>query len=140
MDFVKQTKEFAESAGNTIEKGIDTAKEGFSNVISHLPFTNIFKKNDALKLEIDLPGVKKEDIELSIENERLNVTARRYMKNEVKKEDYYLQESAFGLISRTFSLPDDIDHEKIDAKYENGRLFITLEKEEAKKPRNIVIY
>lgn len=139
MDIIKQSKDMANTLGEKIEKGIDAVKEELANVASYLPFANIFKKNDVVELEIDLPGVKKEDIELSIEDDRLNVTAHRYMKKEVKKEDYHLQESAYGLISRTFVLPEDIDREKIDAKYEDGRLYITLEKQEAKKPKSITI-
>jgi HSP20 family protein len=61
------------------------------------------------------------------------------MKNEVKKEDYYLCETNFGLISRSFVLPEGIDKEKVDAKYEDGRLYITLEKEESRKAKSIAV-
>jgi HSP20 family protein len=61
------------------------------------------------------------------------------MKNEVKKEDYYLCESSFGLISRAFVLPEGIDRDTVDAKYENGRLSISLEKEEARKAKSISV-
>ena len=61
------------------------------------------------------------------------------MKNEVKKEDYYLCESNFGMISRSFVLPEGIDTSKVDAQYENGRLYVTLEKEESRKAKSISV-
>ena len=124
----------------TVEKGVEVAKETFNNVASHLPFANLAKKgNDEFSIEVDLPGIKKEDIDLNIEDNRLTISTKREMKKETKKDDYYLLESNFGLISRTFLLPDGIDKDKIDAKYEDGRLYIKLEKEEAKKPKRISV-
>jgi HSP20 family protein len=61
------------------------------------------------------------------------------MHKEIKREDYYLCESNFGLISRSFVLPEGIDTQKVDAKYEEGRLYITLEKEESRKAKSIAI-
>jgi HSP20 family protein len=74
-----------------------------------------------------------------VEDNILTVKATRKMKNEVKKEDYYLCETNFGLISRSFVLPEGIDKEKVDAKYEDGRLYITLEKEESRKAKSIAV-
>ena len=59
----------------------------------------------------------------------------RKFKNEVKEDDYYLCESDFGIISRSFVLPDNIDRDKIQAKFEDGRLYLTLEKLESKKTK-----
>lgn len=140
MDMVKKAKEIGKEAEEKVEHGLEVAKETFSNVASHLPFANLAKKgNDGFSVEIDLPGVKKEDIELNIEDNILTVKAVRKMKNEVKKEDYYLCESNFGLISRAFVLPEGIDTSKVDAKYEEGRLYITLEKEESRKAKSISV-
>ena len=140
MDVVKTAKEVANTVEEKVEKGLEVAKETFANVASHLPFANLARKgSDAFSIEIDLPGVKKEDIELQVEDNILTVKAVRKMKNEVKKEDYYLCESNFGLISRSFVLPEGIDKEKIDATYEDGRLYITLEKEESRKAKSIAV-
>ena len=140
MDVVKTAKEVANTVEEKVEKGLEVAKETFANVASHLPFANLAKKgSDGFSIEIDLPGVKKEDIELQVEDNILTVKAVRKMKNEVKKEDYYLCESNFGLISRSFVLPEGIDKEKINAKYEDGRLYISLEKEESRKAKSIAV-
>jgi HSP20 family protein len=140
MDIVKTTKDLAKNVEEKVEHGIEVAKETFANVASHLPFANLARKgSDGFVIEVDLPGVKKEDIELQIEDNILSIKAVRKMKNEVHRDDYYLCESNFGLISRSFILPDGIDTQKIDARYEDGRLYISLEKEEERKAKSISV-
>ena len=140
MDVAKKAKEVAHKVEESVEKGLEVAKETFANVASHLPLANLAKRdNDTFEIEVDLPGVDKKDIELTVEDNILTVKAVRRFKNEVKRDDYYLCESDFGLISRSFTLPDGIDKDKIDAKYENGRLYIKLEKEESKKSKSIAV-
>ena len=140
MDVVKTAKEVANTVEEKVEKGLEVAKETFANVASHLPFANLAKKgSDTFTIEVDLPGVQKEDISLEVEENILTVKAVRKMKQEVKREEYYLMESNFGLISRSFVLPEGIDREKINAKFEDGRLYITLEKEESRKAKSIAV-
>jgi HSP20 family protein len=140
MDLVKTGKDIANKVEDTIEKGIESAKDALSNVARHLPFANFAKhSNDTFDLEIDLPGVKKEDISREVEDNYLTITAVRNYKNEVKREDYYLCESSFGQIARSFVLPQNIDRDKIEAKYEDGRLYVTFEKEAAKKAKAIAV-
>lgn len=140
MDLVKTSKKLVDKVEEKVEEGLEVVKETFDNIARHLPFANLAKhSNDTFSIEVDLPGVKKEDIDIKVEDNYLTVSAIRKYKNETKKDDYYLCESNFGLISRSFALSDTIDRDKIDAKYENGRLYITLEKVETKKAKNIAI-
>ena len=121
-----------------VEQSAETKKESLGNVARHLPLANFAKHSaDSYDIEIDLAGVKKEDIELKIEDDYLTINALR--KSRVEQSEYYLCESNFGLISRSFVLPKDADREKISANYEDGRLYISLEKEEARKARSISI-
>ena len=128
-----------------IEEGVSRTakkvKDALSNVASHLPLSNLSRnrKKDTYTIEIDLPGVKKEDINLSIEEDYLIMTAERKMSKEVKKEDYYLMESAFGKYARSLYLPDDIDRDSIGASFKNGRLSIKFEKIPSKKRRDIAV-
>jgi HSP20 family protein len=140
MDLVKTSKEVVNKVEESVEKGLEVVKDSFHNVASHLPFANLAKhNNDTYNIEIDLPGVKKEDIELKVEDDYLTVNAVRRYKNEIKEDDYYLCESNFGIISRSFVLGDNINRDKIEAKYENGRLYLSLEKVESKKAKSISI-
>lgn len=140
MDIVKSAKEL----GTEIEKGVEIASkkvsEAFDNLASHLPFSNLAKKEDStFHLEVDLPGVKKEDVEIKIEDDVLIVSAVRKYQNELTKDDYYVCESSFGKIERRYILPDSIDKENIQARLDNGRLEIELEKNSKAKPRTISI-
>jgi len=87
-------------------------------------------------LEIDLPGVKKEDIEISVNDSILTVAGERKLEKKEEKENYTRIESFFGRFERSFKLPADADAENIEAKYENGvlKLFIPRKtKPEGKK-------
>ena len=140
MGVVNKAKEIGSAVEEKVEHGLEVAKEAFVNVASHLPFANLAKKgNDAFVIEVDLPGVQKEEIELKVEENLLTVKAVRNMKRETREEDYYLCESSFGVISRSFVLPEGIDKEKVDARYEDGRLYISLEKEESRKAKSISV-
>lgn len=116
-------------------------KEVFSNVASHLPLANLSRnrQKDTYTIEVDLPGVKKEDINVSIEDNYLTVSAERKFDEKIQEGDYYLMESAYGKYTRSFYLPEDIDRDSIDARYENGRLIITFEKVASKKRRDIAV-
>jgi HSP20 family protein len=140
MDILEKTKEIGNEIEETLEKGYEKGKEVLSNVASHLPFVNLAQnKNGDFHVEIDMPGVKKEDIDVRIDNNILTVSGERKMKKEVKKKDYYLMESSFGRVQRSFSLPKGIDQDKINAQYKDGRLVIDLEKKESFKPKAIEV-
>ncbi len=140
MEVIEKAKEMGHEIEESLEKGYEKGKEVLSNVASHLPFANLAKKKSGdFHIEVDLPGVKKEDISVKIDDNILTVTGVREMKKEVKRDDYYLLESAFGRFERSFSVPDGIDTDKISAAYHDGRLVIDLEKEERLKPKAIAV-
>lgn len=140
MEVKKATKDVVQKVEEKVENGLEVLKDNFNNLASHLPLANLAKKsNDSFVIEVDLPGVKKEDIDIKVEDDYLTVTAVRKFKNELKEDDYYLCESDYGVISRSFALSDNIDRDTINAKFENGRLTITLEKVASKKAKNIAV-
>jgi HSP20 family protein len=83
----------------------------------------------AYHIEVDLPGVKKEDISVKIDNNILTLKGER----KSKKEDYYKMESSFGSFTRSFTIPNNIDTENIHAENKDGVLEITLPKKEVKQ-------
>jgi len=96
MDIVKNVKDISSDLEHGIKEGVKKTKSTLATVASHLPFINLAKNNDSqYSIEIDLPGVKKKDIDLSIDGNMLTVCAERRMKEEVKKEDYYHLSSNF---------------------------------------------
>jgi len=140
-NITKNLQEVEKKVEKGIVEGVEKAKEVFANVARHIPFANIMhnRKKDTYTIEVDLPGVDKKDINVSVEGDYLIVTAERKMKKEVKEDDYYLMESRFGKFYRAFYLSDDIDRDSINAEYKDGRLTITFEKVEAKKRRDISV-
>lgn len=133
MNVIKDIKE-------GLKEGVEKTRNTLANVASHLPFINLAKnKQNRHTIEIDLPGVEKDDIDISITGNTLTVSAERKMKKEVKKEDYYYLSSYFGKISRSFILPDVIDRDKVDAEYKDGRLNIYLNESENNAQTKIAI-
>ncbi len=95
---------------------------------------------DHLYVEAELPGFKKEEIDLTLENQTLTISAeRREQQNGEKKGGYLLNERRYTRFLRSFTLPPSVDDRKVDAKLENGILTVVLNKREETKPRKISV-
>ncbi|BAF71338.1 Hsp20/alpha crystallin family protein [Sulfurovum sp. NBC37-1] len=125
---------------NSLVQNFDVAREEGA-IASFVPRVNTREGEDAYHVEIDLPGIKKEDIEITTEDNVLTISGERKMKDEVKEEDYYKVESAYGKFSRSFTLPEKVDIENIHAESKDGVLEVVIPKlkEEEKKPKKIEI-
>jgi len=125
---------------NSLMQNFDVAREEGA-IASFVPRVNTREGEDAYHVEIDLPGIKKEDIEITTEDNVLTISGERKMKDEVKEEDYYKVESAYGKFSRSFTLPEKVDVENIHAESKDGVLEVVIPKlkEEEKKPKKIEI-
>ena len=97
------------------------------------PAVNEKEDEKAYYVEVDLPGVKKEDINVEVKDNVLTISGERKFKKEEKDKGYIRTESFFGKFERRFTLPSDADAEKIDAKVEDGVLHITIPKIEEKE-------
>ena len=151
MEVLQKVKEIgakvedsAKELGSELEKGaesvVNKTSEVFGNLVSHIPFSNLAKKEDSvLRIEVDLPGVDKEDVNLQVDGNVLTVSAVRHFKNELTKDSYYLYESSYGKFERRYSLPENVDSENIEAQLKNGRLTIELQKTENHKAKKISI-
>lgn len=98
-----------------------------------LPAVNEREDEKAYYLEIDLPGVKKEDINVEVKDNVLRISGERKFKKEEEDKGYKRVESFFGKFERSFTLPADADAEKIEAKAEDGVLTIVIPKVEQKE-------
>ncbi|HEX5710001.1 MAG TPA: Hsp20/alpha crystallin family protein [Sulfuricurvum sp.] len=96
------------------------------------PSVNTRNGEFAYHIDVDLPGVKKEDISVKVENNVLTIKGERKTKKEVKKEDYYKVESNFGSFTRSFTLPQNVDAENIHAESKDGVLEVVLPKKDVK--------
>jgi len=105
-----------------------------------LPPVDIFQNSkDEVVLKAELPGLRREDIDLRVENNTLTIKGERRQEQEVANERYHRIERAYGAFSRSFSLPAAIDTEQVRADYRDGVLTVTMPLREESKPRQIQV-
>jgi HSP20 family protein len=104
-----------------------------------IPPVDVIEQGETIRLVAELPGVKPEDVRISLENNVLTVQGEK-KKEEVREDDKaYRFERAYGMFERSFTLPATIDANKIVAKFDAGLLTVVLPKVEAAKPRQITV-
>ena len=106
---------------------------------SWTPSVDISENKDQLILEAELPGMKPEDVEISIENNVLTLRGERKFEKQQDSENMHRVERSYGLFTRSFTLPPTISADDATAVFENGVLRLTLAKREEAKPRRIEI-
>lgn len=105
-----------------------------------MPVVDIYENgNHELVLKAELPGLKREDIDVRVENNTLTLRGERKRDTEVKDEQFHRVERAYGAFTRTFALPSTVDSEHVRADFKEGLLTITLPKREDAKPRQIEV-
>ena len=104
-----------------------------------VPPVDIQETEDGYKLQAELPGLTKEDIQITLENNVLRLSGERKLEKDVRKESYHRIERTYGTFSRAFALPQQVNGEGVHAAFENGVLTITVPKAEQAKPRKISI-
>ena len=108
---------------------------GMENMRTNVPAVNIKENEKDFQLELSVPGRSKEDFNIEIDDNVLSISAEFKTENEVEKENYTRREFAFSSFKRSFTLPESVDGEKINANYENGILMFTLPKKEEALPK-----
>jgi len=103
------------------------------------PKLDMFDRGDRVIIKAELPGVNKEDIDLSVAGGILTIKGERKAEEEVEDEDYYCCERYRGSFYRAIQLPADVDTDKIEANYENGVLEINLPKVPEVTPKKISV-
>jgi len=104
------------------------------------PVVDMYDEDDRVVIKAELPGVDKKDIVVDVKDRVLTLSGERAYDHEVKEENYYRRERAYGKFQRTFSLPGDVDSDKIKADFADGLLKIEVPKPEKQKPKNIMIH
>lgn len=103
------------------------------------PAFEVKETTDSFVLKADLPGVEEKDLDVAIHNGVLTVSGSRQSEERKEGESYAIYERQYGSFSRSFSLPDMADGERIDAQLTNGVLTLTIAKKAEAKPRKISI-
>ena len=106
---------------------------------SFCPAVDIYEDQDKISVEIEVPGMKSEDVEITINKTTLTVKGKRIIENNTNKKDYWRVERSSGSFTRSFALPSSIETEKIKANYDKGILTIHVPKKPETVPRKIEI-
>ena len=107
-------------------------------VRSWTPRADIYETADHVVVQLDIPGVNSEAVDVQCEKGMLSIKGERAF-NEEEKRQYYRVENVYGPFERYFEIPRTLDVEKVDAKYNNGVLTLAFPKTEAAKPKKIAI-
>lgn len=103
------------------------------------PKMDVNEREHEFAVRMDIPGMKQEDIHVTVENNHLTISGERLFEHDEKKDNYHRVERCHGAFSRSFSLPRTVDAGKISASYKDGVLEMTLPKREESKPKAVEI-
>ena len=121
-DFFKPWNEWFDNGGNLWGRTLS------------VPSVNITEDQNEFQVSLAVPGMKKEDFKIDVNNNILTISSEKEDEKEEKEKRYTRREYSYTSFSRSFTLPDEVNKEKIEARYENGILKLSLpRKEEVKK-------
>ena len=120
---IKRSFDLINSIINSIED-----KRGEQELVDFIPKVNTRETGGAYHIEVELPGVKKSDVDIKVDGNILTISGERKVREEVKDEDYQKIESRYGVFSRSFTLPEKVDISNIEAEFNDGILEITIPK------------
>lgn len=104
-----------------------------------VPNINVYDRKNEVVIKAELPGVEKDNIDLTITKDSITLKGESKKDEEVKEEDYYSREINYGSFVRTIALPSEVESEKAKATFKNGVLEVVLPKKEEAKPKEIKV-
>ncbi len=131
VDLESEMNQWLQSPFNSME---EESRFGYA------PACNLKENAKEYTLQFDLPGVKRDEIKIEVENNRLTITGEREEKKEEKDSKHFLTECCYGSFMRSLALPMAVDEDKIDAKHEDGVLTIKIPKAESSKAKTVKIH
>jgi HSP20 family protein len=118
---------------------LGTQEDGGSLVGQWVPPVDVFEDKDSVRIAAELPGVKPEDVRISLENNVLTIRGEKRQVAEEKTDRVHRYERCYGVFERSFSVPSTVDADHIRATYDVGVLTVRLPKVERAKPRQIEV-
>lgn len=104
-----------------------------------MPACDVIEDSESIKIVAKVPGVKPEDVKISLENNVLTIPGEKKQEAEESSEKVRRYERTYGLFERAFALPGTVDADRIQAQYQNGVLTVTLPKVERARQREILV-
>jgi HSP20 family protein len=103
------------------------------------PLADITEDDKEYIVKTELPGMRKEDVKVTVENGVLTISGERKFEKEEKKKKYHRVERGYGTFMRSFSLPDDANFNKVNAEFRDGVLTVHVQKSERAQPKQIEV-
>lgn len=114
----------------------DWSNRNYSNTNTTLPAVNIKEDKNGFEVEMSAPGFEKKDFKIELNNSLLTISSEKKVEDETKEgQQFTCREFSYQSFSRSFTLPQIVENEKIEAKYENGILKVKIPKKEEAKPK-----
>lgn len=126
-------KRFSDIIDEFFNDAVATRQSAFA------PSIDISETEKQFLIDVELPGVNKDDIEVNLENGRLTISGERKFESEENGKQYHRVESHYGSFTRSFHLPENVDDKSISASYKDGILNITIDKSEEKMKKQIKV-
>jgi len=126
-------KRFSDIMDEFFSDAVATRQNRFS------PSIDISETDNQYIIDVEIPGIKKDDIDLNIENNTLTISGERKFEKKEDNKQYHRVESHYGSFSRSFTLPENVKTDSISASYNNGILNITVDKSEQQMKKQIKI-
>lgn len=104
-----------------------------------MPALDMYEKDGSYVVKAEIPGMKEEDVDVSVSGDKLTIRGEKKAETEVNEENYYRCERSYGSFFRSIDLPSDADSNKIEANYEDGVLEVSIPKTEATKSKKVKV-
>jgi len=121
------------------EEQYDGGREETLTTGAFVPPVDIYEDEHSIQLKLEVPGVDEKDLDIKVENNTMIVSGERKFEKEEKEENFHRVERRYGSFSRSFTLPNTVSTDDIQASYENGVLKIRLAKRAEAKPKQIKV-
>jgi HSP20 family protein len=124
---------------NSLFGNLNTETEGPLTTAAFAPAVDVYEDEKKVVLKLEVPGIEEKDLDVRVENHTLTVKGERKFEKEEKEENFHRIERRYGSFYRAFALPQTVDTENVDARYEAGVLKLELKKKPEAQPKQIKV-
>ena len=124
---------------NSLFRDFNEGADGPLTAASFVPAVDVYEDTDKVVLKLEVPGIEEKDLDVRVENHTLTVKGERKFEKEEKEENFHRIERRYGSFFRAFTLPNTVDTENVNAKYNAGVLKLELKKKPEAQPKQIKV-
>jgi HSP20 family protein len=127
------------SLRDLLDSAFQLASSAPESTSGWVPALDVFEDEDKITVQVELAGMKKDDFDISLQDDMLTISGERKSESEKREGESFRSERSFGAFSRSITLPSPVKAEEVKATYEDGVLTVTLPKAEEAKPKKIQV-